>query len=117
VSLRDERDRRWEKERSDREPAIRQLCGHARNLADHLGRPITGADVLAALDDTGLALIRDGEGLVGDACRSGAVFLVIADPLDQEPAIDSHWDVEAEGREAAAERRKRHNRREEGYDE
>jgi hypothetical protein len=55
------------------------------------------------LDDTGLCFIRDGEGFAGDA-RRWAVMVIAADPLDHDPAIESHWDEERQGREEADDR-------------
>lgn len=101
VSLRYDRELRWRRELEEREPVIRQLVGHARCLADAMGNPITATDVLKGLADTGLYLIRDAEGLGQDAARWGA-FLIAADPLDVEPEVESHWDVEAFDREQAA---------------
>lgn len=84
---------------------VRQLAGYATRFADECGHELTAVDVLAALNDTGLCFIQDGEGSAAHAHR-WAVLLIAQDPLDQEPAIESHWDREAEGRERAAERRR-----------
>jgi hypothetical protein len=104
---RDWRERHGPVGMSGADPAlVRQLAGYARRFADVAGRDLTAADVLAALNDTGLAFIRDAEGFAADAHR-WAVFVIAADPLDQEPAIDTRWDREQEDREAAAMRRTR----------
>lgn len=82
---------------------IRQLAGYATRFADVCGHELTAVDVLAALNDTGLCFVRDGEGFSADAHR-WAVFVIAADPLDLDTAadgIDSHWDREREGREDA----------------
>jgi hypothetical protein len=86
---------------------VRQLVGYATRFADACGNDMDAYDVLAALDDTGLCFIRDGEGFAGDA-RRWAVMVIAADPLDQEPAVESHWDEERQGREEADDRGHRH---------
>jgi hypothetical protein len=88
---------------------VRQLAGHASRFADVCGHDLDVYDVLAALDDTGLLLIRDGEGFAGDA-RRWAVLVIAADPLDVDPAVDSHFDRERDGREEADQRRRRSDR-------
>jgi hypothetical protein len=86
---------------------IRQVVGYASRFADAAGHRLDAYDVLEALDDTGLMLIRDGEGFAADA-RRWAVMVIAQDPLDLEPAVDSHFDREQEDRDAAGLRGRRH---------
>lgn len=101
-----DRHRRSAWQRGADDTLVRQLVGDADRLADVLGNRVDVYDVLDALADTGLVLVRDGEGYAGDARRWG-VFLLAADPLDVEPPVDSHWDREQEDRDAANLRKRR----------
>jgi hypothetical protein len=92
-------------ERHRRAPAVdptvvREQYGLAARFVDVAGHTLDVYDVLEALRDTGVMLVRDEEGVAGDAAR-WAVMLVAADPLDVEPPVDTRWDREAEDRDAA----------------
>ena len=104
-----ERRRRQTAQRGVDDTLVRQLVGYAARFADVCGHDLDAYDVLNALDDTGLCFIRDGEGFAADA-RRWAVMVIAADPLDQEPPIDTHWDQQQEDRDAAALRKQRHRR-------
>ena len=57
-----ERRRRSIEQRGVDELLVRQLAGYAARFADAAGHDLHPADVLAALNDTGLCLIHDAEG-------------------------------------------------------